>query len=196
MPARFGVGPDPIGSTDGPASTGGRMTQPTETMMAVCMCNLAACHELAQLTLDSTERLEKIGLALARNLVNKGFAAVENAGDGAAAPAVAPDLNDWLRAQREIGDTLANASQLFAQTMSDYGSRLNETLTMSAMRMPMPMPMMPMPLPMAGIGGDAIFGLWRESYRGFGEMVQAMTAPVGAKRGATARSAATGTAAA
>jgi hypothetical protein len=143
------------------------LIQPNESLMAVAMCNLAAYRQVAQVTLDSTERLEKIGLAFARNVMDKSFAAAENAGNGQGGQVTTPDLNDWLRAQREIGDTLVNASQQLARTMTDYGNRLNQTLASN--KLPSPAGFLPSPV---GFGPDAIVNFWNQTYERYGEMVK------------------------
>jgi hypothetical protein len=140
-------------------------TNPTaESLMALCMCNLDAYRQVARVTLDSTERLEKIGLSLARHVLDKSFSAAEHAGNGEAA---APDLSDWMRAQREIGDTLVNASQQLARTMSDYGTRLNQTFSLNQASTAMPL----------GFSTDALVNFWNQSYERYGALVKGMTEP-------------------
>ncbi|HEU0200610.1 MAG TPA: hypothetical protein VFR86_09245, partial [Burkholderiaceae bacterium] len=149
------------------------VNQPTESLMALALCNLDAYRQVARVTLDSTERLEKIGIAFARNVVDKSFAVAETAGNGDATRMPTPDLNDWLRAQREIGDTLVNASQQLARTMTDYGNRLNETLSGGSLQAPFAL--------QPPFNPDMFMSLWNQTYERYGEMLKGVAETVEAE---------------
>jgi hypothetical protein len=144
--------------------------QPAESLMALAQCNLDAYRQVARVTLDSTERLEKIGIAFARNVVDKSFAVAETAGNGDATRIPTPDLNDWLRAQREIGDTLVNASQQLARTMTDYGNRLNETFAGANLQAPFAL--------QTGFNPDVFMSFWNQTYERYGDMLKGVAETV------------------
>ncbi|HEU0199487.1 MAG TPA: hypothetical protein VFR86_03540 [Burkholderiaceae bacterium] len=156
----------------------GNLNQPNvnpaaESFVAIANCNIEAYRQLTQVALDSTERLEKIGISFTRNVVDKSLSAAERAGNSEQSqPAVSvPDIDDFLRAQREIGDTLVNASQQLARTMNDYSNRLKETLQSNRVQLPVT----PMAFTPFAFGTDAILNFWNQTYERAGELMRGVT---------------------
>lgn len=149
------------------------LNRAAEPFVAIANCNIEAYRQLTQVALDSTERLEKIGLSLTRNVVDKSFTAAERAGDGdqGNVAVAVPDIDDFLRAQREIGDTLVNASQQLARTMTDYSNRLKETLQSNRVQLPLA----PIGFTPFAFGTDAILNFWNQTYERAGELMRGVT---------------------
>ncbi|HEU0203538.1 MAG TPA: hypothetical protein VFR86_24265 [Burkholderiaceae bacterium] len=142
------------------------MNQPADSLTAVYLCNLTACHQLARVALDGAERLEKISLAFARGVMDKCFAAVRRAGnEGAMVNASAPDFDEWLRAQDQIGDTLTSTGQQLASTMTEYRAKLNELA--SNIEGPVQFPV--------GLDGQAILNFWNQAHERVGKVMQSMS---------------------
>jgi methyl-accepting chemotaxis protein len=150
------------------------VNEAADSFMAVATCNLEAYRDLSHVTLESTERLEKIGIGLARNVIDKSVAAAAHAGDAEAAQSNAPSVEDWMRAQREIGDTLVNASQELARAMADYSNRLSETLRSSRVQVPV----LPWGFSPLAFNADVFLNFWNQTLERAGGAARTATEAV------------------
>jgi len=145
------------------------------TMMALYRRHLDTCRQMADVMLDTTARLEQIGLNVARDAVHGSFDAAKTAGSGDMAAAKAPGPEGLLTVQREIADTMGKMSGEMVRLMGEYGSGLTQTLGATMHSNPLP----------PGTGFEALTQAWNDTMQRFGTMMQS-TMPTGAA-GAKAR---------
>ena len=149
-------------------------SNPASAMVAGYRRQVETCRKVADLMLDTTGRLEQIGLKVARSALHGGLDAAGSLSTGvgtgeAGAPNLAPpNVDALMQFQREIADTIGAMNGEMVRLMTEYGTQLSQSFGMSMM-----------PNMTAGFGAapgfDALTRSWNEAMQRYTSMLQGAT---------------------
>jgi hypothetical protein len=144
-------------------------SNPAGAMVAGYRRQVETCRKVADLMLDTTGRLEQIGLKVARSALHGGLDAAGSLGtaDGGAPSMAPPNVDALMQFQREIADTIGAMNGEMVRLMTEYGTQLSQSFGMSMM-----------PNMTAGYnapGFDALARSWNEAMQRYTSMIQGAT---------------------
>jgi hypothetical protein len=146
-------------------------SNPASAMVAGFRRQVETCRKVADLMLDTTGRLEQIGLKVARSALHGGLDAAGSLGtaDGGAPNLAPPNVDAMMQYQREIADTIGAMNGEMVRLMTEYSTQLSQSFGMS---------MMPnMTAGYSAPGFDALARSWNDAMQRYTSMLQGATTP-------------------